>query len=308
MQRRFSTFIGIDLGGARGKTTALACLSYRPHSNHSTDAVVQWVGPRADAGQPWDDATIIAYLAQIDEPVAVAINAALTVPACVRCTVEACPGKDACEVPAVRWLRDEGMALAQKAQSSCERERAALAQDQPRTTLGSEARSTSRSTTPLPHARPRLEPYVHRATEIVHHYSRGILPRDSLGAGNGPIAARAMHLRRALTTYGFRLHHNLIEVAPRATVHALFGARAARGYKRDADPWHTRAAIVEGLADLHFAPASRLSREEVLRNDHCFEALISAYTGYLWQRDNWRLPDGVFATDGWLWAPPMEHS
>jgi hypothetical protein len=105
---------------------------------------------------------------------------------------------------------------------------------------------------------------------------------------------------------GFTLHENLIEVSPQATVAALFDRRRARGYKRDADPWHTRAEIVEQLGDLGFAPSSRLSREEVLRNDHCFDALVAAYTGYLWARDGWTMPEpaDVFATDGWVWAPP----
>ena len=91
-----------------------------------------------------------------------------------------------------------------------------------------------------------------------------------------------------------------------ATVRALFGSRRARGYKRDADPWETRAAIVEDLSShMHFAPTSCLSREEVLRNDHCFEALLSAYTAFLWARDNWELPsdDRLWSEDGWIWAP-----
>jgi hypothetical protein len=106
---------------------------------------------------------------------------------------------------------------------------------------------------------------------------------------------------------GFELNHNLIEVSPRATVHALFGAKSARGYKRDADPWQTRVAIVEGLDDLRFAPQSRLSREEVLRNDHCFDALLSGYTAYLRGRARWPLPpDPVFMEDGWIWTPPKK--
>ena len=34
-----------------------------------------------------------------------------------------------------------------------------------------------------------------------------------------------------------------------------------------------------------------MAREDVLRNDHCFDAVISAYTAYLWARDGWELPD-----------------
>jgi hypothetical protein len=32
--------------------------------------------------------------------------------------------------------------------------------------------------------------------------------------------------------------------------------------------------------------------------------VISAYTAYRWARDGWEVPDGVFADDGWIFAPP----
>jgi hypothetical protein len=155
-------------------------------------------------------------------------------------------------------------------------------------------------------SRVRLTPYSHRATEIAL-VTKGLWPVSRLGGANSPIAARARHLARRLSGAGWQLHHNLLEVSPQATVTALFGARAARGRKRDADPWHTRAEILTRLSDLSFAPSSRLAREDVLRNDHCFDAVISAYTAYCWARDGWELPEQgaeMFATDGWVWAPP----
>ena len=48
-------------------------------------------------------------------------------------------------------------------------------------------------------------------------------------------------------------------------------------------------------------------REGCLQNDHCFDAVICAYTGYLWATEHWTLPDEdreVFAQDGWIWFPP----
>ena len=116
--------------------------------------------------------------------------------------------------------------------------------------------------------------------------------------------ARASQLRRRLRGAGYQLHGNLLEVSPAATIAALCGPRAARGYKRDADPWVTRAQVLEQLRDLAFAPQSRMAREDVLQNDHCFDAVISAYTAYLWARDGWAAADGVFADDGWIVAPP----
>jgi hypothetical protein len=168
------------------------------------------------------------------------------------------------------------------------------------------AHSPASYSAPSPAKPSRLLPYSHRATEVVLCHDQELLPVTALGAATGLIAARASQLRRRLAGTGYTLHHNLIEVSPHATVAALFDRRRARGYKRDADAWHTRAEIVEQLTDLAFAPSSRLSREEVLRNDHCFDALIAGYTAYLWARDGWTLPEpaDVFETDGWVWAPP----
>ncbi len=283
MVRRFTSFVGIDLGGARGKTTAVTHLTAE-----AGRARVQAVSTRY-GGEPWVDASILDFVGSLGDDLVVAINAPLTRPACARCTVPACPGVDDCVDPAVVWLRTEGRALAEDAGVN------AAAQGGPRDV------SVRRS---LPQVRSRVMPYAHRATELVLCYERGLLPTSHVGASVGLVAARADHLRRRLVRAGFSLHQNLLEVSPQATLAALFDRRRARGYKRDADPWQTRAAILEQLADLDFAPRSRLAREDALSNDHCFDALVAAFTAYLWARDGWTLPAGPFTDDGWIWAPP----
>jgi hypothetical protein len=242
------------------------------------------------ASKPWTDDTLVERLAVRDPGIALAINAPLTPPACSRCTVAVCPGMEACVDPAVIWLRTEGRALV-RSENALRLYGSSTTTAAPRQTAGAQA---------------RLAPYTHRATDVLMTYGRGLLPLSSLGAANSTITARANQLERRLRGAGYTLHENLIEVSPAATVAALCGPRMARGYKRDADPWRTRALILEQLADLSFAPQSRMAREEVLGNDHCFDAVISAYTAYLWARDGWNIPDGMFATDGWIHAPLHE--
>ena len=157
--------------------------------------------------------------------------------------------------------------------------------------------------TSLPVAQARLAPYAHRTTDVVMTYDRGLVPPSSLVASHGAVAARAGHLRKRLRGAGYELHANLLEVSPAATIAALCGTKDARGYKRDADPWRTRALVLERLGDISFAPQSRMAREDVLRNDHCFDAVISAYTAYLWARDGWEAPSAELADDGWIFAP-----
>jgi len=277
LKRAFSRFIGVDLGGGRGKTTAVAEIRSGPNG-----AQVFEVATRSGK-LPWTDDTLLTRLvAAAPEPTVIAIDAPLTQTACGRCELPVCPGMESCAVPAVAWLRTEGRALVRKVAVE---------------TVGGGSRPTFTG-------QARLAPYAHRATEIVMTYERGLLPLSAIGHTTGAVAARASQLRRRLRGVGFELHANLLEVSPTATVAALFGPRVARGYKRDADPWHTRALILERLDDLSFAPQSRMAREDVLRSDHCFDAVLSAYTAYLWARDGWPTPDGCFTDDGWIVAPP----
>ncbi|MFN0245908.1 MAG: DUF429 domain-containing protein [Kofleriaceae bacterium] len=279
MQRPFTRFVGVDLGGGRGKTTALAEIR-----NGVQGAEVIEVSTRS-AKQPWTDDTLMAYLQNRAAPgVVVAIDAPLTQTACGRCEIPVCPGMEVCSEPAVVWLRTEGRALIRKVAVEAVNGRT-------RTEYVSQA---------------RLAPYAHRATEVILTYERGLLPLAQLGTANGTIAARANQLKRRMKGVGFTLHENLLEVSPAATVAALCGVRASRGYKRDADPWRTRAVVLEKLSDsLSFAPQSRMAREEVLGNDNAFDAVISAYTAFLWARDGWTKPDtAAFDTDGWIYTPP----
>jgi hypothetical protein len=44
-----------------------------------------------------------------------------------------------------------------------------------------------------------------------------------------------------------------------------------------------------------------------VQSDHAFDAIVCAYTGYLWARDGWTLPEDCdvrAATEGWIWVPP----
>jgi hypothetical protein len=296
----YQTFVGIDLGGARGKSTALALLSRSTDTGSSVGLAggvrVESVHMRAEDGSPWADDTLLDYLTRFSpDTTAIAINAPLTTPACVRCSLERCPGYQECSDPATVWLRTVGQELQAQAVLSDRNRIAAMPQV-----------SGFREPSPLPPAAAhRLPPYTHRCTEVELHFTRRLLAKEHLGQASWAIASRAAHIRRALASADFEINQSLLEVSPRCTIQALFGENEARSYKRDADPWQTRAAIVEGMSTLSFSTGSRLSREDVLRNDNCFDALVSAYTGFLWARDSWTMPEGSpFDEDGWIWAPP----
>ena len=182
MGQPFTRFIGVDLGGGKGKKTALAVLE------RSRDGVtVTRLSPRPKEPPLYDDALVSALLDHTDGTV-ICVDAPLTLPPCLRCTEPVCPGQSACvdsEVVSMRAM------TAQEPHNGRDHRR----------------------------GKPAVTPYTQRATDL-YLRSRGVLARETLGQAMGPLAARAAHLVRALGQK-FRLNHNLIEVYPRATLELL---------------------------------------------------------------------------------------
>ena len=267
--RKFSAFIGVDLGGGKGKHTAVALLARR-----ESRVAVKFVGTRSPRGHVLYDTELLSYLREQEDSV-VALNAPLTPTVCVRCRLSVCVGLDACVDPVTRWFRGDGTALVRRGGSTA-------------------------------NGKPAVTPYTQRACELVLQHRFGIVPREAFGQGTGPLTARAHYIRRALEGR-YVLNKDLIEVYPKATIHQLFGARLARRYKREANTWRTRAAILEQLSEhLTF----EVWREGCLNNDHCFDAVICAYTAYLWASEGWSMPGDnrdVFEADGWIWFPPARQ-
>lgn len=321
MRRAFRTFIGVDLGGGKGKTTAIARLRvptaqsplHGAANGNGVAEPVEVIVEDLGAHGPWYDEQLVEYVLRHAEDAVLAIDAPLTLTACVRCTLPVCPGVSHCDVPTVSWFRQRS-----------------------EQTNGSSDDKTQR--------KPRYTPYTQRATEVILHEDFGITPRETLGQGMGPLTARMAYLRRALQGV-YTLNQNLLEVYPKATLTHLFpdvisektangsganGARVvyrdgngqsvrlqggqdlsrmtqsqvARLYKRSGHALPTRTRVLEELP-LRFGPGQW--REFAVQNDHQFDALICAYTAYLWTRDDWQLPADprrVFAEDGWIWFPP----
>jgi predicted nuclease with RNAse H fold len=272
-RRDYTTFLGVDLGGGKGKNTAVA----RLETNGEAGVSVVYVSTKTPppSSEPFYDPQLVSYIRDhVHEGALLAIDAPLSPSVCLRCQLEECVSLQTCDDPVVRWFREKGNDLV----------------------TGGNGRSR---------AKPATTAYTQRACEVVLHKRYGILPRETLGQGMGPLTARAHYLRRALGPT-FELNANLIEVYPKATIYALFGERPAKRYKREVGTWRTRAKILEALGhELSFD----VWREGCLQNDHCFDAVISAYTGYLWAKQGWSLPvndRAIFEEDGWIWFPPME--
>ena len=269
--RHFTHVLGVDLGGGKGKKTAFAKL--RVEGGSAAGATVVEIAPRV-GGLPLYDGALIDAIRGVEGDTLLCIDAPLTLPPCLRCEVPVCPGQSACVDPAVIEMR--------------------------RLAAGSD---DGRSDRDFRRGKPTVTPYTQRPTEVFWASRLGIVPREALGQGTGPLAARAIFIARALADR-FALNRNLLEVYPKGTLHAL---GFQRPYKKHLHERETRAAILEALSgELHFGPG--VWREVCIQSDHLFEAVICAFTGYLWARDAWTAPDGEDRPDGWIWLPPVVES
>jgi predicted nuclease with RNAse H fold len=276
--RQYRTFIGVDLGGGKGKSTAVARLERWPDGRGVT--VVDY-GTGKDA--PWYDDRLVSYLLAHPDAL-VAVDAPLSMPACVRCVEPTCPTQEVCEVPILAWFRARHPNGHGHTDGN-----------------GHGSPNGNGHANGARNGKPRYTPYTQRATEVLLHEEHGILPRETLGQGMGPLSSRGLYLRRALAG-AFTLDDNLIEVYPKATLTRLFSPRTAGRYKRSADSPAVRLDILNRLGDLTFAPGAW--REDGLSNDHKFDAVICAYTAYLHAEGRCAAPtEEVVRDDGWIWVP-----
>jgi len=301
----FRRFIGVDLGGGRGKNTAVARLELgvgpggRPRLGVAEAKVRHGQrGTGRSEGEPggetlFRDEVLVAWLERwVDDRTVVAIDAPLTLPPCIRCQLP-CPTVARCTVPVVAWMRRWGPRLQARGRSDP--------------------------------GKPAVTPYTQRSTELLQR-AVGISPRETLGQGTGPVAARAAYLRRVLSPR-LRLHENLVEVHPRATIEQVFGSELAHHARHGDDDrvWATRkrvlAGLTEGIAFDYVWP------ELVVRNPHVFHAVLGAFTAFVWARRGLRGPADLLAAepvsasrddlaaaiedlgsawleDGWVFVPP----
>lgn len=279
--RPFRRFIGVDLGGGRGKNTAIARLEVSgadgPPALVVAEAAVRR-GHRGSGSQGADalfrDDVLIEYLRRwTDDHTVVAINAPLTLPACARCQLP-CPTVARCTVPAVAWMRTWAPILLPRGKSDP--------------------------------SKPVITPYTQRATEVLWT-AMGARPRETLGQGTGPLAARAAYLRRVLSPI-LRLNENLLEVYPRATLTQLFGAQIERRTRHGETEavWEARKEVLAGLRDgIDYA---YVWPEVVVRNTHVFGAVLCAYTSFGWSRGGWCGPSALASLPADPTRPPIARA
>jgi hypothetical protein len=183
MRKVFKRFVGVDLGGGKGKKTSVAILEAEKRG-----VVVTALLPRPKEAPLYDDALVALLLGKVDGSL-VCMDAPLSLPPCLTCRVPVCPGQAACVDPEVELMR-KLLVMGEPKSRDCRR------------------------------GKPHLTPYTQRATDVYLQQVAGIIPRETLGQAMGPLTSRAIHLRRCLAE-AYQLEDNLIEVLPRATLNGL---------------------------------------------------------------------------------------
>lgn len=260
---RAKRYIGVSLGGARGKTTAIARLEWQEDGTPLVlvEARVK-VGHRgggdeglADPGEGrsrlgyFRDEALVEYLEQWPgKDCVLAMDVPMRLPPCLRCELD-CPGTKACEVPEVAWMRKMAGRL-----------------------LPSPGRSDR--------DKPRYCPYGERAADLVNAYFGQSGP-DALSGTVSPLAARAHHLRKRLGAV-YRLGENWVETCPRTAIVRTMGAKLELATRRGSyeQVWLARRDVllqaIEGLSVRGVWP------DMVARNVHVFRALVCAWLAHRW--------------------------
>lgn len=256
-------FIGVSLGGARGKTTAIARLEWQEDGTPLVlvEARVK-VGHKGGGAQGltlsedgperlgyFRDEALIEYLGQwSDKSSVLAMDVPMRLPPCLTCSLE-CPGSQACEVPEVVWMRNMVSRL-----------------------LPRPGRSDK--------DKPRYCPYSERAADLVNAYF-GKSGTDALSGTVSSLAARGQYLQKRLRRE-YCLGENWVEACPKTAIARCMSPQLELATRRGSyeQVWLARRDVllqaIEGLTVKGVWP------DMVARNVHVFRALVCAWLAYRW--------------------------
>ncbi len=150
-------YLGLELGGSKSARTAVVVLDYYRDQNKIflSEIYSHIQGDNTATG----DAHLIECVNRFPAAV-VGVNAPLSLPPCLTCSLPVCPTHEHCDVPAVKWMRERAKKLK------------------------------------IPQAK-QPTPYTQRPGDVaIREFD--IPPEETMGAGRGPLAARMQYLKRHL--------------------------------------------------------------------------------------------------------------
>ena len=170
--------LGIELGGGKSERTALVLLEYYQREKkvflHEHQAKI------GAGAHRYGDEVLLEEIKKLNAD-RTGVNAPLSLPPCVQCSVKGCSGFRDCKNPPVRWMHEEAV-------------RAKIPV----------------SKHPTPYTQRPLDVYLR--TEVQPRYNFDLFLEETLGAGRAPLALRMQYL---LSRLGRK---NFLETDPRVAL------------------------------------------------------------------------------------------
>jgi predicted nuclease with RNAse H fold len=259
----------VNLCGAKNDRTSLAVLDFYPDQNKLfLTHIYENIQHEEEVSS---DQALYEIIREHSENLEfVCLDAPLNLPKCMRCKL-ACPGYERCKEKEIQFMWRQWRRHRRK---------------KPRAKL--------------------FTPYTQRAAEylIATELEELTNPQETLGANTAPLAARAHFLSRRLPA-----KMKVIEVHPRLTVLRVGGAlKISKGhlqhYKHLAGGDESRQVILQNLVKRDLIFIYQQDYLKLIENPNSFDALITAYTGYLKHIGQCEKPPKDFPLqDGWIEFP-----
>lgn len=161
-------YLGIELGGSKGNRTSLVSLDY---FSEERKVLVSGLSAQISTEENENSDQRLIALVKESKASSIGINAPLSMPPCITCTKPICPGFEVCDVPSVKWMREEIRTSGLKIST----------------------------------------PYTQRPVDLLlrgrWQKEKSFIPADeTLGAGRAPLAARMHYLKRHLAPSLFEVY------------------------------------------------------------------------------------------------------
>ncbi len=253
MNLKSMRFIGVSLAGGKTDKTAISLLEFFPEENRLfLSRLVDRLKP---SEQISGDSQVISELLMMKSPGAqVIFDTPFHLPQCLTCTL-VCPGQEACNQPQIQWMR--------KFEENQRKKK-----------------------------RPKrmFTPYTQRAIDLYAQteLEESFFIQHAMGANQAPLLARAMFLKKRIDMPCFEA---LAGVAVwRIGRNFKIAKSHLRAFRKSVGGEEAREIFLENLAANTNTFIYDQDYRMLIRNHHCFEALICSFTGFLRHKDAVTLP------------------
>ncbi len=276
MRDEASTYLGIELAGAKNQKTALAALKYFPRERKVF--LLDIYDKIATQEEQSGDEALLDLIDEMKPRLSrLAFNVPLELPPCITCDRKSCRRSSGCNQPSVRWMRE----FTRKAA----REKSARVKE--------------------------FTPYTQRPIELWVRYQ--VLPSlvsaaqfeidEALGGNRAPLTARMHYLKKHLQDLP------LIEVWPKLTASILatemgLDRKIISTYRNLEEGAHSRSEILEALSEEHGIFLYERDQRKLANSLTAFDAFLCAYTGLLLDLGQCeKAPKGFPKSTGWIAYP-----